>query len=61
LVENACKHGAAALVTTQKDAVKFSREWAPQLPILACEMIAQILDAGDFETTLLAYLDKAHS
>ena len=43
------------------NAIKFSREWAPQLPILACEMIAQILDAGDFETTLLAYLDKAHS
>jgi tetraacyldisaccharide 4'-kinase len=60
-VENACKQGAAALLTTQKDAVKFPREWAPQLPILACEVIAQITDAGDFETTLLAYLDKAHS
>ena len=60
LVENACKHGAAALLTTQKDAVKFPREWAPQLPILACEVIAQITDAGDFETTLLTYLEKAH-
>jgi tetraacyldisaccharide 4'-kinase len=61
LVENACKHGAAALLTTQKDAVKFPRDWAAQLPILACEIIAQITDAGDFESTLLAYLDKAHS
>jgi tetraacyldisaccharide 4'-kinase len=61
LVENARQHGAAALLATQKDAVKFSRDWARQLPILACEIQAQILDAGDFETTLLAYLDKAHS
>jgi tetraacyldisaccharide 4'-kinase len=61
LVENAGKRGAEALLTTQKDAVKFPRDWAPRLPILACEIIAQILDAGDFETTLLAYLDKAHS
>jgi tetraacyldisaccharide 4'-kinase len=61
LVENAGKRGAAALLTSQKDAVKFPRNWAPQLPILACEIIAQITDAGDFETTLLAYLDKAHS
>jgi tetraacyldisaccharide 4'-kinase len=61
LVENAGNHGAAALLTTQKDAVKFPRDWAPQLPILACEVIAQITDAADFETTLLAYLDKAHS
>ena len=42
------KNGAAALLTTQKDAVKFSRDWTPQLPILACEIEAQILDAGRF-------------
>jgi tetraacyldisaccharide 4'-kinase len=61
LMESAGKRGAAALLTTQKDAVKLPREWAPQLPILACEIKAQILDAGDFEATLLAYLHKEHS
>ena len=60
LVGDARKNGAAVLLTTQKDAVKFSRDWAPQLPILACEIEAQIPDAGDFEKTLLTYLEKAH-
>jgi tetraacyldisaccharide 4'-kinase len=60
LVAEAHKNGAAALLTTQKDAVKFSREWTPQLPILACEIETQILDAEDFERTLLTYLEKAH-
>jgi tetraacyldisaccharide 4'-kinase len=60
LVENARKNGAAALLTTQKDAVKFSRDWTPQLPILACEIEAQILAAEEFERTLLTYLEKAH-
>ena len=60
LVENARKNGAAALLTTQKDAVKFSRDWTPQLPILACEIEAQIVAAEEFERTLLTYLEKAH-
>ena len=60
LVENARRHGAAALLTTQKDAVKFSRDWAPQLPIIACEIEAQVVDAVDFERTVLAYLEKAN-
>jgi tetraacyldisaccharide-1-P 4'-kinase len=60
LVAGAEKNGAAALLTTQKDAVKFSQDWMPQLPILACEIAAQILDAGDFEKSLLTYLEKAH-
>jgi len=59
LVAGARKNGAAALLTTQKDAVKFSGGWTTQLPILACEIAAQILDAGDFERTLLTYLEKA--
>jgi tetraacyldisaccharide 4'-kinase len=61
LVAGARKKGAAALLTTQKDAVKFSRDWTPQLPILACEIETQILAAGEFERSLLNYLDKAHS
>lgn len=60
LVAGARQNGAAALLTTQKDAVKFLRDWTPQLPILACEIEAQILDAEDFERTLLTYLEKAH-
>jgi tetraacyldisaccharide 4'-kinase len=60
LVEDARKNGAAALLTTQKDAVKFSRDWTPQLPILACEIEAQILAAEEFARTLLSYLEKAH-
>ncbi len=61
LMAGARRKGAAALLTTQKDAVKFSWDWAPQLPILACEIEAQILEAGNFERTLLAYLEKVHS
>jgi tetraacyldisaccharide 4'-kinase len=60
LVENARRHGAAALLTTQKDAVKFSRDWAPQLPIITCEIEAQIVAAEDFERTVLTYLEKAN-
>ena len=61
LAAEARKNGAAALLTTQKDAVKFSRDWTPQLPILACEIEAKILAAEEFERTLFAYLEKAHS
>ena len=60
LVEDARKKGAAALLTTQKDAVKFSGDWTPQLPILACEIETQILAAEEFARTLLTYLEKAH-
>jgi tetraacyldisaccharide 4'-kinase len=61
LTAAARKNGATALLTTQKDAVKFSRDWTPELPILSCEIQAQILDAGDFERTLLTYMQKAQS
>jgi tetraacyldisaccharide 4'-kinase len=60
LVEDARRKGAAALLTTQKDAVKFAADWTPQLPILACTIEAKILEAEDFERTLLTYLEKAH-
>jgi len=61
LVAGARKNGAAALLTTQKDALKIPRAWTPPLPILACTIEAQLLGAEDFERTLLAYLKKAHS
>jgi len=60
LVASARTEGAEALVTTQKDAVKFSRDWNPQLPIWTCEIEAQILEAEDFERVLLSYLERAH-
>jgi tetraacyldisaccharide 4'-kinase len=59
LAARACRNGAAALLTTQKDAAKFSQDWTVKLPIFACNIEAQILDAGNFERTLLTYLEKA--
>jgi tetraacyldisaccharide 4'-kinase len=61
LVAEARRKGAAALLTTQKDAVKFSRNWTPQLPLLACEIETKIPAAEEFERTVLDYLEKAHS
>jgi tetraacyldisaccharide 4'-kinase len=61
VVDYAQRRGAAALLTTQKDAVRLSADWAPRLPILACEIEAQILHAEDFERALLNYLEKAQS
>jgi tetraacyldisaccharide 4'-kinase len=59
LAATARKNGGAALLTTQKDAVKFSRDWKPQLPLWACDIETQIQDAARFERTLLTYLEKA--
>jgi tetraacyldisaccharide 4'-kinase len=61
LVAGAQKRGARALLTTQKDAVKFSRHWKLPLPILACEIETTIPAAEEFATALLSYLEKAHS
>ncbi len=61
VVDDARKNGAVALLTTQKDAVKFSRDWTPQLPILSCQIEVQISDAGEFERTVLSYISKARS
>ena len=59
LAATARKNGAAALLTTQKDAVKFCRDWTRQLPMFACDIEARIADAGNFERTLLTHLEKA--
>jgi tetraacyldisaccharide 4'-kinase len=58
LVARARKEGAAALLTTAKDAVKFPRNWRPELPILACVIETPIQEGEDFERSLLAYLDR---
>ena len=59
LAERAHRKGASALLTTQKDAVKISASWKHRLPVLVCEIEAEILAAEDFATTLLSYLKKA--
>jgi tetraacyldisaccharide 4'-kinase len=59
LAARARKNGAAILLTTQKDAVKFCGNWTAPLPILACEIEAHILEAEDFERTLFTSLEKA--
>lgn len=60
LAASARRQGAAALVTTEKDAVKFPRDWMPELPIWVCEIAAEIQEAEEFDETLLACLAKAH-
>lgn len=57
LAEAARRDGAAALLTTQKDAVKIPAEWLPQVPVLACAI--EIVPAGDFESVLMSFLQKA--
>ena len=59
LVAKARAQGAEVLLTTQKDAVKFSAGWSSELPILACEIELRILEAEEFEATLLSHLKKA--
>jgi len=61
LMAGARQSGAAALLTTQKDAVKFSPDWRLQMPILVCAIETQILAFEDFERTLRAYLEEEHS
>lgn len=60
LAANARAQGAVALLTTRKDAIKFSPHWTVQPPILACAIEIHFPDAGAFESTLLSCLAKAH-
>ena len=58
LIAGAQKMGAAALLTTEKDAVRFPRNWRPELPILTCVIETPIHECEDFERSLLTYLDR---
>lgn len=60
LARAARNNGAAALLTTQKDAVKLSEDWSPDLPVLACAIEAELPAAREFEATLRKYLEEAH-
>lgn len=59
LATRARRSGASALLTTQKDAVKLPKDWQQPLPILACEIEAQILGVADFEKALWSFLEEA--
>jgi tetraacyldisaccharide 4'-kinase len=50
------KAGARALITTEKDAWNFPSYWKPDLPILVCEIQAEVEEARDFEGALEARL-----
>jgi tetraacyldisaccharide 4'-kinase len=58
LAVRARTNGAAAVLTTEKDAVKFSRNWQLELPILACAVETPIHEGEEFERFLLTYLDR---
>ena len=60
LAGRARERGAVAVLTTSKDAVKFSRGWTAALPVLVCNIETQISDASAFESTLLSSLEKSH-
>jgi tetraacyldisaccharide 4'-kinase len=59
LAARAQECGAAALLTTEKDAVKLPGDWRQELPVLACVIEAQILAAEEFEKTLLTHLERS--
>lgn len=59
LAANARAHGASALLTTQKDAIKLSPKWTVQPPILACAIETCFADGAEFESTMMSYLKKA--
>ena len=56
LVTAARQHGAGALLTTEKDAVKLSVTGSPEMPIFACAIAFRILEEEEFERMLLTHL-----
>jgi len=59
LSEKARRAGAAALLTTEKDAVNFPPFWDSEVPILACAIQTEVVEGGDFEKALLERLEAA--
>jgi len=58
LVAGAQAKGAAALLTTEKDAVKLACGWRPELPIVTCSIVSRVWEDEAFERTLLTYLER---
>ncbi len=59
LAARARNRGASALLTTQKDTVKFSPDWPLELPVSSCEIEFQIQDADDFEKSILTLMQAS--
>jgi len=59
LSKKARQKGAAALLTTEKDGMNFPTGWKADLPILACAIQAEVVEAQDFEAMLQALLETA--
>jgi tetraacyldisaccharide 4'-kinase len=53
LSQKARKAGALALVTTEKDVLNFPSQWKADLPVLVCTIQAEVVEARDFEATLV--------
>lgn len=56
LSARARESGAGALVTTEKDAMNLPANWPAELPVVVCEIEAEIREAQAFEDALLASL-----
>jgi hypothetical protein len=50
------ERGAAALVTTEKDAMNFAAPWHSELPVVCCAIEAEFCEALAFEDAILAQL-----
>ncbi len=57
IAARARKAGAAALLTTEKDAMNFPSPWRSELPLLACMIQLAVREAEAFEAELLARLE----
>lgn len=57
LSEKAVMAGASAILTTWKDAVKIAPNWKLRRPLFACDIRAEVREAGAFENTLLRTLE----
>ena len=57
LFARARKTGAAALVTSEKDALNFPADWKAEVPILACVIQTGLYEAEAFDQALFARLE----
>ena len=56
LSRDAMQHGAAALMTTEKDLMNVQTVWQNKVPLFACRIEAQFTARKDFEESLLRLL-----
>jgi tetraacyldisaccharide 4'-kinase len=58
LTTRASQIGAAALVTTEKDALNLPPGWKSQIPLVACIIEAEVREAEAFQNEIMACLGK---